>query len=202
MKFLPQLFESNRAWAREQVASDPKFFDKLCAIHNPEHLWIGCSDSRVPANQIVGLAPGEMFVHRNIANAVSPDDPNCMAVIQYAIHTLGVEHIIVCGHYGCGGVQAALGPPLQGHLEMWLAHVRAVREQHRAELDALPDATAQWHRLCELNVMEQVATVCRVPTVQEAWHRGKPVIVHGWIYDLADGLLRDLDVSVRFGQDI
>lgn len=197
MKFLPQLFENNREWARSQREIDPEFFQHLCDIQNPKHLWIGCSDSRVPANQIVGLAPGEMFVHRNIANAVSLDDPNCMAVVQYAVETLGIEHLIVCGHYGCGGVRAALGPPLAGHLEQWLTHVRVVRENHADEIDALADVDAQWRLLCELNVMEQVATVCSVPTVQEAWRRGKPLIVHGWIYDLADGLLRDLDVSVR-----
>lgn len=202
MKFLPQLFENNRAWADEQRTADPEFFDKLCSIHKPDHLWIGCSDARVPANQIVGLAPGELFVHRNIANTVSPDDPNCMAVLQYGIGSLGVEHVIVCGHYNCGGVQAALGPKLEGHLEQWLAHVRSVRESHEAELDSLPEAEAKWRRLCELNVVAQVNKVTDQPVVKDAWQRGKPLIVHGWIYDLSDGLLRDLDVSVRFGEQV
>ncbi|BDU72732.1 carbonic anhydrase [Mesoterricola silvestris] len=195
MRFLPALFENNRAWARRQVARDPDFFSRLCALHAPEHLWIGCADSRVPANEIVGLAPGELFVHRNIANLVLPEDPNCQAVIQYAVEELGVSHVIVTGHYGCGGVQAAFGPPAREPLEGWIGHLRRLKGHHAAELAALPDGAARQRRLCELNVIAQVATLRRLPVLLGAWERGHQVTLHGWIYDLEDGLIRDLRVS-------
>jgi carbonic anhydrase len=196
MRFLPALFENNRSWARGQLARDPGFFARLCAIQNPAHLWIGCSDSRVPANEIVGLAPGELFVHRNVANLVRPDDQNCLAVLQYAVEELRVAHVIVTGHYGCGGIQAAFAPPRHGPLGTWVGHVRETRQAHAGELDALPDDAARVHRLCELNVMDQVATLRELPTVTGAWARGQALTVHGWIYDLRDGLIRDLGVSV------
>ena len=196
MRFLPQLFENNRAWARAQVAADPEFFSRLLALQRPAHLWIGCADSRVPANEIVGLAPGELFVHRNIANLVLPGDENCQAVLQYAVEELRVSHIMVTGHYGCGGVQAAFGPPSHGPLEGWVAHLRAIKEAHADELARLPDDGARGHRLCELNVMAQVATLSRLPVVTGAWERGQPLMLHGWIYDLQDGLVRDLQVSL------
>jgi carbonic anhydrase len=193
---LPGLLANNRAWAARQTERDPAFFERLCAIQTPDYLWIGCADSRVPANEIVGLAPGELFVHRNIANVVAPDDMNCAAVLQYAVEVLAIKHVIVCGHYGCGGVEAALGATLHGPLERWLQHVRDVRSAHATELDRLPERDDRWRRLCELNVTEQLLAVSRVPAVREAWRRGQPLAVHGWIYDLRDGLLRDLNVSM------
>ena len=193
---LSDLLANNRAWAEEQTRREPAFFERLCAIQTPQFLWIGCADSRVPANEIVGLAPGELFVHRNVANVVSPDDMNGVAVLQYAIEALAIEHVIVCGHYGCGGVEAALGGVLHGPLERWLRHVRDVRSAHATELDRPMDHEARWRRLCELNVIAQVDGVCRVPAVRDAWWRGRKLAVHGWIYDLRDGLLRDLNVSV------
>ncbi len=197
MRRLAELFANNRAWATRQTHQDPLFFSRLCELQAPDFLWIGCSDSRVPANEIVGLAPGEMFVHRNVANVVAPDDTNCAAVLQYAVEALGVEHVIVCGHYGCGGVEAALGTAaLHGPLERWLSHVRSVSSAHTLELDRLPEPEARWRRLCELNVMAQVEAVTRIPSVRDAWRRGQELAVHGWIYDLHDGLLRDLEVSV------
>ncbi|HEX6884350.1 MAG TPA: carbonic anhydrase [Planctomycetota bacterium] len=197
MDYLPQLFENNRRWATAQVAADPEFFGRLCGIQQPEHLWIGCSDSRVPANQIIGLKPGEVFVHRNVANLVYPEDPNCGAVVQFAVDTLRVQHIIVCGHYGCGGVLAALrGGALPPPLGEWLTRARAVRDAHRGTLAELPDEEARWHRLCELNVLAQVEAVAALPVVRAAWERGQSLDVHGWIYDLHDGLLHDLGVTV------
>src|SRR5437762_2925407 len=193
---LSELFANNRTWAEQRRRSDPAFFQRLCALQAPDYLWIGCSDSRVPANEIVGLAPGELFVHRNVANVVAPDDMNCVAVLQYAVEVLAIKHVIVCGHYGCGGVEAALGGPLHGPLERWLQHVRDVRSMHATELDRPMEPEARCRRLCELNVMAQVDAVGRVPAVRDAWRRGQPLAVHGWIYDLRDGLLRDLNVSV------
>jgi carbonic anhydrase len=197
MRFLPQLFASNRAWASERTRRDPHFFERLCAIQKPAYLWIGCADSRVPANEIVGLAPGELFVHRNIGNIVHREDQNCLAVLQYAVDVLQISHIIVCGHYGCGGIQAAFGPPATEPLEGWIAHIRAIRQTHASELASLPDDGARWKRLCELNVLEQVDVLSSLPTVVRAWERGQQLVVHGWIYDLHDGLLRDLEVSVN-----
>jgi carbonic anhydrase len=190
------LLANNRQWAEKQTQRDPKFFERLCGVQKPDYLWIGCADSRVPANEIVGLAPGEIFVHRNIANVVVVDDPNCGAVVQYAVEVLSVRHIIVCGHYGCGGVEAALGGPLQGAVDRWVQHIREVASAHTVELQRLPDPVSRWRRLCELNVSAQVQSVSRFPHVREAWHRGKPLAVHGWIYDLRDGLLRDLNVGI------
>jgi carbonic anhydrase len=197
MRFLPQLFANNRNWALQQKRRDPEFFARLCAIQRPDHLWIGCADSRVPANEIVGLAPGELFVHRNVANIVRPDDRNCLSVVQYAVDALRISNIIVCGHYRCGGIQAAFGPATAEPLEGWIAHVRAVREAHAAELASLPDDLTRWQRLCELNVIAQVRVLSGLPAIAQAWERGQPLAIHGWVYDLADGLLRDLEVSVN-----
>jgi carbonic anhydrase len=193
---LADLLANNRAWAERQTEREPAFFERLRALQAPDYLWIGCADSRVPANEIVGLAPGELFVHRNVANVVAPDDMNCVAVLQYAVEVLAIKHVIVCGHYGCGGVEAALGATLHGPLERWLQPVRDVRAAHATELERLSEPDARWRRLCELNVTEQVRAVARVPAVREAWHRGQSLAVHGWIYDLRDGLLRDLNVSL------
>lgn len=193
----PDLFEYNRRWAAERLSEDPEFFDRLWAIQTPDLLWIGCADSRVPANQIVGLAPGELFVHRNVANVVPPDDINCVSVIQYAVEVLKIKHIIITGHYACGGVLAALrSDPLPQPLDTWIDHVREVRDAHQEELDALGEERDRWYRLCELNVLAQVAHVAELPTVRAAWDRGQALDVHGWIYDLHDGLLRDLGVTV------
>ncbi len=190
------LFEFNQRWAAEKKATDAEYFERLCAIQAPEFLWIGCSDSRVPANQITGLQPGEVFVHRNIANVVPADDVNSASVIQYAVDALKVEHIIVCGHYGCGGVQAALGADLTDPLDSWIELLRGIRDQHRDELDALGSDAERLSRLCELNVMQQVRNVANLSIVRGAWQRNQPLEVHGWIYDLHDGLLRDLDVQI------
>jgi carbonic anhydrase len=191
-----RLLADNRAWAAAQVRQDPEFFARLCERQAPEYVWIGCADSRVPANVIVGLPPGEVFVHRNVANVVVPGDPNCTAVLQYAIEVLHVRHVIVCGHYGCGGVQAALGKVLHGPVERWISPIRSVAASHATELDAIPDTVARARRLAELNVAAQVESVARVATVREAWQREQDLAVHGWIYDLRDGLLRDLGVTV------
>jgi carbonic anhydrase len=196
MRLLPQLFANNRAWASRQTSRDPDFFERLCAIQAPAYLWIGCADSRVPANEIVGLAPGELFVHRNVGNLVRPDDDNCLSVLQYAVDVLSISHIIVCGHYRCGGIQAAFGPATTDPLEGWIAHVRAIRQVHADELALLSDESARWQRLCELNVIEQARILGGLPTIVRAWKRGQQLAIHGWIYDLRDGLLRDLEVSV------
>jgi carbonic anhydrase len=195
MKHLSQLFESNRTWSEMQRSRDPRFFEKLAAIQRPDYLWIGCSDSRVPANQITGLEPGEVFVHRNVANVVVHTDLNCLSVIQFAVDVLKVQHVIVCGHYGCGGVKAALEGERLGLINNWLRHVEDVRNIHRASIAALPTPQARWDRLCELNVIEQVMHVCRTTIVHDAWARRQPLTVHGWIYGLADGLLQDLRIS-------
>ena len=192
---LADLLANNRAWAAEQVARDPGFFAGLAERQSPEFLWIGCSDSRVPANQIVGLAPGEVFVHRNVANVVVHTDLNCLSVLQYAVDVLCVRHVIVCGHYGCGGVRAALDGARHGLIDNWLRHVGDVVERHQAELDALAEDAQRFDRLCELNVVEQVANVCQTTVVEDAWARGQELTVHGVVYGLGDGLLRDLGVS-------
>ena len=196
VKYLADLFARNRAWADGSIAADPEFFARLRDLQRPDLLWIGCSDSRVPANDIVGLAPGELFVHRNVANVVPVTDLNAMAVIEYAVSSLGVRHIIVCGHYRCGGVRAALEGHQAGAVALWLQPLRNLADEHRAELDALPSDEARWDRLCELNVAAQVEAVAASEVVQSAWERGAELAVHGWIYDLADGLLRDLEVTV------
>jgi carbonic anhydrase len=192
---LDHLKANNRAWAQRMVAADAGFFRRLAGQQAPEYLWIGCSDSRVPANEIVGLAPGELFVHRNIANIAPPFDTNVHSVLQYAVTTLHVKHIIVCGHYGCGGVLAALQEWSGLPLENWLAYVRAVYRAHKDELDAAPDEQARWRRLCELNVVAQAHAVRETDVVKQAWRRDQPVMVHGWIYDLREGLLRDLELA-------
>lgn len=197
MRYLPQLFRNNQAWASRQTCHDPEFFERLCAIQKPDHLWIGCSDSRVPANEIVGLPSGELFVHRNVGNIVRPDDPNCLTVLQYAVEMLKVAHIIVCGHYRRGGIQAAFGPATTDPLEGWIGQIRMIRLKHLDELAALPDDASRWQRLCELNVLEQVGTLSQLPIVVQAWERGQPLAIHGWIYDLRNGLLRDLEVSIE-----
>jgi carbonic anhydrase len=192
---LTELFENNGAWAADMVARDPGFFAGLAERQAPEYLWIGCSDSRVPANQIVGLAPGDVFVHRNVANVVVHTDLNCLSVLQYAVDVLGVRHVIVCGHYGCGGVRAALDGSRHGLVDNWLRHVMDVGEKHEAELAGLESDQDRFARLCELNVAAQVANVCQTTIVQDAWARGQDLTVHGLIYGLEDGLLRDLGVS-------
>jgi carbonic anhydrase len=188
---IEELFERNRAWAASMVAGDPAFFTALAEKQAPRYLWIGCSDSRVPANQIVGLDPGEVFVHRNVANVVVHTDVNCLSVLQFGIERLGVEHVIVCGHYGCGGVKAAHEGARYGLIENWLRHVVDVEQKHAEEIASLP-GDARVDRLCELNVREQVANVCETTIVQDAWGRGQRLTVHGLVYDLRDGLLRDL----------
>jgi carbonic anhydrase len=191
---ISELFERNRAWAAAMVADDPDFFASLAERQAPEYLWIGCSDSRVPANQIVGLPPGDVFVHRNVANVVVHTDLNCLSVLQYAVEVLAVRHVIVCGHYGCGGVKAALERTRQGLIDNWLRHVADVEEKHAAEVGSLPESR-RLDRLCELNVIEQVTNVCQTTIVEDAWERGQELTVHGLVYDLRDGLLRDLGVS-------
>jgi carbonic anhydrase len=188
MKYLPRLFENNREWAERMKAADREYFQRLCEIQRPDYLWIGCSDSRVPANQIVGLAPGELFVHRNVANIVVADDANVMAVIQFAVEALSVRHIIVCGHYGCGGVKAALEGAGDGFVREWLSPLRRFVETQ----DPVPD----WQTLCELNVKLQIDVLRNTDPVRGAWTAGRELYLHGWIYSLGDGLLRDLDVSV------
>ncbi len=197
MQYLPHLFENNRAWVEKMTAQDPGFFRRLADIQSPKYLWIGCSDSRVPANQITGLQPGEVFVHRNVANAVIHTDLNCLSVIQFAVDVLAVNHIIVCGHYGCGGVKAALTGERLGLIDNWLRHVQDVRDKHSHLLAPTMDMAARWERLCELNIIEQVRHVTQTTIVRDAWNRGRNLIIHGWIYRLSDGKLRDLCVSVE-----
>jgi carbonic anhydrase len=196
MRLLNHLFENNRTWAEEMVREDPDFFTRLSAQQTPQYLWIGCADSRVPSNQIVKLLPGEMFVHRNVANLVVHTDLNCLSAIQFAVDVLQVGHIIVCGHYGCGGVLAALRDDKLGLIDNWLRHVQDIRGKHRDELKALASETERHNRLCELNVTEQVVNVSQTTVVHDAWARGQRLAVHGWIYDLRDGLLRDLGLCV------
>ncbi len=196
MEKLTELFEKNREWAASMAEQDPGFFTGLLHQQTPRYLWIGCSDSRVPANQIVGLAPGEMFVHRNVANVVVHTDLNCLSVLQYAVDVLKVRHVMVVGHYGCGGVRAAAQDLRFGLIDNWLRHVQDVRDQHRQELDAIPDETAMLDRLCELNVIAQVNHVCQTTVVQDAWQRGQSLAVHGWVYGLSTGLLESLEMTV------
>jgi len=192
---LSHLFDFNRAWARQMQQVDPEYFTKLSKLQTPAFLWIGCSDSRVPANQIVGLMPGEVFVHRNVANQVVHTDLNCLSVIQFAVEALQVQHIMVVGHYGCGGVKAALEKARVGLVDIWLRHVRDVHDKHAAAVDSLPEEERH-DRLCELNVLEQAANVCETFVVQDAWKRGQKVTVHAWIYSLKDGLMHDLGFTV------
>ena len=195
MTAIAELFKRNRAWAEGMRASDPEFFTSLANQQSPEFLWIGCSDSRVPANQITGLAPGEVFVHRNIANLVVHTDLNCLSVLQFAVDLLRVRHVIVCGHYGCTGVHAALHGQKVGLAENWLRHVQDVRESHATELDSIREPAARERRLCELNVMAQVRHVVEATVVQDAWAAGRSLAVHGWIYGVENGLLRDLECT-------
>jgi carbonic anhydrase len=192
---LKQLLDNNRAWAKEMLTQDKQYFSRLAQQQSPQYLWIGCSDSRVPANQITGLAPGEVFVHRNIANVVVHTDLNCLSVIQFAVDILKIRHIILCGHYGCSGVQAAMTKHRIGLSDNWLRHVQDVAAKHEGELDKVVPQDQRHRRLCELNVREQVQNIAQCTAVQEAWERGQPLDVHGWIYDLKDGLLTDLQVS-------
>lgn len=194
MKTLKPLFDNNREWAEKIAREQPGFFKQLSQQQNPEYLWIGCSDSRVPANEIVNLPPGEVFVHRNIANVVVHTDLNCLSVIQYAVDVLKVKHIIVCGHYGCGGVTAAMEPDSHGLIDNWLRHIRDIYRFHAAELDAIEDPVVRKDRLCELNVIEQVGNVCNTTMVSNAWKSGQELHIHGWIYRLEDGFLKDLNV--------
>jgi carbonic anhydrase len=196
MKDLKRLLDQNKAWAESIRANDPGFFSTLAKQQTPTYLWIGCADSRVPATQLVGMMPGEMFVHRNVANVVVHTDFNCLSVMQYAVDVLKVEHIIVCGHHGCGGVKAAMDNVQFGLIDNWLRHVQDVLNEHEAELVKIDDEEQRLDRLCELNVVSQVLNVGRTTIVQNAWERGQELVVHGWIYDLQDGLLRDLGVSI------
>ena len=196
MKDLKRLLDQNKAWAESIRANDPEFFSTLAKQQKPTYLWIGCADSRVPATQLVNMMPGEMFVHRNVANVVVHTDFNCLSVMQYAVDVLKVEHIIVCGHHGCGGVKAAMDNVQFGLIDNWLRHVQDVLNEHEAVIAKIDDETKRLDRLCELNVIEQVFNVGRTTIVQSAWERGQELVVHGWIYDLEDGLLRDLGVSI------
>jgi carbonic anhydrase len=196
MSSLDHLFENNRAWAAEMTREDTDFFTRLSAQQTPRYLWIGCADSRVPANQIVRSVAGEMFVHRNVANVVVHTDLNCLSAIQFAVEVLQVQDIIVCGHYGCGGVLAALQNQKLGLIDNWLRHVQDVLAKHRAQIDCLPSEPERHHRLCELNVIEQVNNVSQTTVVRDAFARKQSLSVHGWIYGLNDGLLRDLEVTV------
>ena len=196
MQFLDHLFKKNKNWSDRIRQQDPDFFLKLSRQQSPAYLWIGCSDSRVPANEIVGLLPGELFVHRNVANLVVHTDLNCLSVMQFAVEILKVRHIIVCGHYGCSGVQAAFRRDRLGLSDNWLRHVDDVRQKHEKKLAGLGDGSGASDRLCELNVIEQVVNVCQTTITRDAWERGQELAVHGWIYGLRDGLLRDLNVTV------
>lgn len=196
------LLERNRAWSEGVRATDPDFFQRLAAQQVPQYMWIGCADSRVPANEILGLAPGEVFVHRNVANVVVHTDLNCLSVLQYAVDVLKVRDILVVGHYGCGGVNAALNDVRVGLADNWLRHVKDVRDRYRRTLAGIDDTAARGNKLCELNVVEQVLNVCETTVLQDAWERGQEVRVHGWIYGLSDGILRDLDMSVAGGMEL
>jgi carbonic anhydrase len=191
---IEQIFANNKKWAAKIKQADPDFFAKLSRQQNPEYLWIGCSDSRVPANEIIGMMPGEIFVHRNIANLVIQTDLNCLSVIQFAVEVLKIKHIIVCGHYGCGGVKASMEDQEHGLIDNWLRNIQAIYREHQAKLDALPAGKERVNALCELNVVQQVANVCRSTIVQKAWRSGQELAVHGWIYGIEDGILKDLDV--------
>jgi len=202
MAELARLFENNRKWAAAQAAEDPRYFERLAAQQTPKFLWIGCSDSRVPANKISGLEPGEVFVHRNVANLVVHTDVSCLSVLQFGIEVLKIENVIVCGHYGCGGVHAACGNRQFGLIDNWLRNIKDVYSRYRHELDKIADDLKRGERLCELNVIEQVRNVCHTTIVQNAWASGKPLAVHGLIYGVGDGLLRDLAVRITNADQI
>ena len=202
MRDLRNLLEKNRVWAESIKVHNPEFFHTLAKQQSPNYLWIGCSDSRMPATQLVGLAPGELFVHRNVANVVVHTDFNCLSVMQFAVDVLKVKHIIVCGHYGCGGVQAAMQNLKLGLIDNWLRHVQDVMHTHQAQLSRIKDEAARLDRLSELNVVEQVFSVSRTTIIQSAWERGQELAVHGWIYGLEDGLLRDLGICITNQQEL
>lgn len=202
MKVLKHLFENNRKWAARQTENDPDFFNRLLTQQTPEYLWIGCSDSRVPANQIVGLLPGELFVHRNVANLVVENDLNCLSVIQFAVEVLKVKHIIICGHYGCGGVKAVLDNSELGLVDEWLVNIKKIREKYRDSLSSIKDDSTLFNKLCELNVIEQVLNICNINTVKKAWRNHQSLAVHGWIYDIKDGLLQDLDICITDSSEV
>jgi len=202
MTKLREALEANRKWAAQMSAKDPAFFSRLANAQNPELLWIGCSDSRLPPNQIIGTAPGEVFVHRNVGNVVVHTDMNCLSVLQYAIDVLRVKHIVVCGHYGCGGVLAAMGSASLGLIDNWLRHIKDVYRDYREELDAIEDITSRADRLCEIHVQEQAKNVCSTTIVQEAWAKGNPLTVHPWIYSLKDGLVHDLGIEWNTADDL
>ena len=199
---LDDLKANNRAWAERMVSHDPDFFKRLEQQQSPKYLWIGCSDSRVPANEIVGLAPGEIFVHRNVANLAPPQDANYLSVLQFAVDVLKVRHVIVVGHYGCGGIRAAVDGQRRGLVDHWLHPIREVAADHRSELEAIADPHQRNDRLCELNVLRQVKNVASDVFVQDAWARGQALSVHGWVYSLATGLVKDLDVTMRKPGDL
>ena len=202
MKYLSELFEQNRLWSLRQLQNDPAYFQRLAKLQAPKYLWIGCSDSRVPANQITGLNPGEVFVHRNIANVIVHTDLNCLSVVHYAIQVLRVKHVIVCGHYGCGGVRAALDGQSNGLIDNWLRHIEDVRERHAESLERIVDYDSKWAKLCELNVIEQVRNVARTTPVSDAWQAGQELMLHGWIYGLEDGRLIDLEMSAGSSDEL
>ena len=196
MSSIQHLFDNNQLWAEKIKQEEPNFFKHLSEQQNPEYLWIGCSDSRVPANELLGMQPGEVFVHRNIANLVVHTDLNCLSVIQYAVDVLKVKHIIVCGHYGCGGVIASLDDQSHGLIDNWLHHIKDVYRFHKARLNAVEDDTERLNLLCELNVIEQVATICNTTILKKAWDAGQKITVHAFVYNIHDGILKDLEVSV------
>jgi len=202
MRVLKSLFDNNKRWAERMKESDPGFFLNLSKQQKPEYLWIGCSDSRVPANQIVDLLPGEIFVHRNISNVVVHTDLNCLSVIQFAVEVLRVKHIIVCGHYGCGGIKAALENKDHGLIDNWLRNIKDVYRYHQEKIDALESEKDKTNLLCEFNVIEQVSNVCQTTIVQNAWKAGQKLSVHGWIYNIEDGILKDLDVCFTSLEEI
>ena len=202
MRILKDLFESNKKWAKKIKESDPDFFTRLSKTQNPEYLWIGCSDSRVSANEILDVMPGKLFVHRNIANIVVHTDLNCLSVIQYAVEVLKIKHIIVCGHYGCGGIQAAMDNQEHGLIDNWLRNVKDVYRYHQTKLDAVEDKKEKMDLLCELNVIEQVSNICHTTIVQNAWKSGQDVAVHGWIYNIKDGILKNMDVCITNKDEI
>ncbi len=202
MRVLADLFANNRAWAAEMKQRDPDFFRRLSRQQTPRYLWIGCSDRGVAASHIVGLLPGDMFVHRNVANVVEHTDLNCLSAIQFGVEVLHIEHIIVCGHYGCGGVLSALRDDHLGLIDNWLRHVQDIYQKHQSQIDELPGERERHKRLCEMNVIEQVVNVSRTTVVRDAWKRGQTLSVHGWIYDLTDGLLKDLDMTVTAEKEV
>ena len=196
MQTLRGLFQKNKDWVANRLAKDPSYFRQMAEAQDPMYLWIGCSDSRVPANEIVGLEPGELFVHRNVGNILPHTDFNCLSVLEYGIDLLKVRHVIVCGHYGCGGVKAAMEDHRLGLVDNWLRNIRDVYARFKEELDGIQDQSERYNRLVELNVMQQVLNVCHTTIVQGAWQRGLPLSIHGWVYDLASGILKDLDCCI------